>query len=146
LAKTTDTTWQKLGALHAEQAKLDASSRALIRRKTAIDLEAKSAAPKRLQAAAFERLIRRFEASIAQDTVRNEFEFRATILSWLSERPPSADRRVALEALNKRVYAELFLTPDQDRWLGLVEPDVFTGIANQGLISDAGKLTAQRSR
>jgi hypothetical protein len=146
LAKTSDTIWQKLGALHAEQARLDAASRALILRKTAVDLQARSATPRPLGQKALERLVQRFETSIAEDTVRNEFEFRAMILGWLSERPPSGDRHDALDALNRRVYTELFLTPDQDRWLGLVEPDVFTGIANQGLISDAGKLTAQRPR
>jgi hypothetical protein len=49
----------------------------------------------------------------------------------------SAPREI--EALNARVYAELFLTPDSDPWLGLLPPDTFAALENGGV-----KLTAQK--
>jgi hypothetical protein len=98
-------------------------------RKTQVELDAASAQPKPLGPEAFARLVDKFEIAIAEDTARNDFAFRSAILEWLA----AASQPLALEALNQRVYAELFLTPDADRWLGLVEPDVFTGLPNQGL-------------
>ncbi len=139
LRQTSETTWQKLAELQPERARLDEASRALILRKTAIELDAQSSSPQPLEPEAFERMIVRFEASVTEDTVRNELEHRSTILGWLTEAPVPTERG-GLDALNRRVYAELFLTPDRDRWLGLAPPDVFTGIANQGLTStEAGK-------
>ena len=37
--------------------------------------------------------------------------------------------------MNERVYAELFLTPSSDPWLGLVQSDVYTAIENDGLVT-----------
>ena len=39
-----------------------------------------------------------------------------------------------LEALNDRVYAELFLTPKSDPWLGLVAPNTYTALPNDGVV------------
>jgi hypothetical protein len=36
------------------------------------------------------------------------------------------------------VYAELFLTPKSDPWLGLVPPGAFSGIENDGVVSGGG--------
>jgi hypothetical protein len=33
-----------------------------------------------------------------------------------------------LDALNARVYAELFLTPRNDPWLGLVSPGTYSAL------------------
>jgi len=38
-----------------------------------------------------------------------------------------------VENLNERVYAELFLTPRSDPWLGLYSPDVYTALDNGGI-------------
>ena len=47
--------------------------------------------------------------------------FHAVLHSWLS-----GGRKVEdLDAFNRRVYAELFLTPRSDPWLGLVSPETF---------------------
>ncbi len=35
-----------------------------------------------------------------------------------------------LDSLNERVYAELFLTPSDDPWLGLSPSSIFTAIPN----------------
>lgn len=134
LALVNDEKWKELAREYAAESKLDAASKALMFRKTAVELNAQSATPAALTPEAFARLVERFEGSIAEDTARNELEFRLTILEWLAAEPA---RALGLDALNARVYSELFLTPDEDRWLGLVEPDVFTAIPNQGLSLDA---------
>ena len=41
-----------------------------------------------------------------------------------------------IEALNKRIYAELFLTPDFDVWLGLVPDDTYTALEKEGCACD----------
>jgi hypothetical protein len=40
-------------------------------------------------------------------------------------------------ALNERVYAELFLTPDTDPWLGLFDPTAYTGLTAAGIFDVA---------
>jgi hypothetical protein len=63
--------------------------------------------------------------TMAEDTVRNEYRLHSRLHRWLSE--PSTGP-LDLDALNTRVYAELFLTPRADPWLGLVTPGVYTGL------------------
>jgi hypothetical protein len=67
---------------------------------------------------------------MALDTVRNEYLLRPVLLRWLID----AAGAVEVEGLNRRVYAELFLTPDTDPWLGLVEPGIYTALANDGVM------------
>jgi hypothetical protein len=61
------------------------------------------------------------------DTVRNQYDFRTQILSWLGQTP-----NIALETLNTRVYSELFLTPRSDPWLGLKSDDVYSALPGDG--------------
>ena len=37
-------------------------------------------------------------------------------------------------AFNEKVYAELFITPKSDPWLGLLPSDVYTGLENGGVV------------
>jgi hypothetical protein len=48
---------------------------------------------------------------------------------WLLQDPTRTD----LEKFNEKVYAELFLTPRSDDWLGLLQRDVYVGIDNGGI-------------
>ncbi|WP_019500226.1 hypothetical protein [Pseudanabaena sp. PCC 6802] len=112
--KLTDTQWQRMAALNAREVKLDDNSQALMRRK----LSSQSSFPQ---------VLANFERAIAQDTVRNEYLFHARLHQWLAE--GTAENN--LNALNERVYSELFLTPSSDRWLGLSARDVYTGIEAQ---------------
>ena len=66
--------------------------------------------------------VQNLQRSIAEDTVRNEYTFHAKIHEWLAA--PGAAHEV--DSLNRRVYAELFLTPDSDPWLGLVPNNTFS--------------------
>ena len=53
---------------------------------------------------------------------------RSSALTWFAQRQVSD-----LNSFNDRVYAQLFLTPRSDPWLGLMPPDVYSGIENDGL-------------
>ena len=72
------------------------------------------------------------EISTANDSVRNEFVLHRRV----HERLASARNHSDVEALNRWVYAELFLMPDNDPWLGLHTPDVFTGLENNGIVGE----------
>ena len=55
------------------------------------------------------------------------------VLAWLRESPAP----LALEDLNRRVYAELFLTPRSDPWLGLVPEATYTALTDDGFCAAA---------
>lgn len=110
--KTDDALWEKIALQHLADARLDANSLQVFASK-------KPRAPQKFI---------NFEASIALDTVRNEYLRHGVLHHWLAENP-----NAALEQFNKRVYAELFQTPDSDPWLGLLPAEVYTGIVNDGI-------------
>lgn len=58
------------------------------------------------------------------DGLRNEFVMHRRIHEWLA----AAQTPIELAPLNTRVYAELFLTPASDPWLGLRAADVWDAI------------------
>ena len=80
-------------------------------------------------------LVRSLESSIALDAVRNEYRLHRQIHSWLAD----ASYRPGLDLLNERVYAELFLTPSSDPWLGLAPADVYTALPNGGVVREGGE-------
>jgi hypothetical protein len=81
------------------------------------------------------RTVRNLERSIAEDTVRNEYLLHAKIHEWFVQGFATAD----VEKLNSKVYAELFLTPDSDPWLGLVPRDTYTALENGGLVQPVSR-------
>jgi hypothetical protein len=135
-AGTDDAEWGAIAALpaHAEDARLDASSKALMRTKQPTAPAAgRLALTKSRQEDPLVRLVARFERSIAEDTVRNEYGFHRTIHQWFAEsRPETIAADVA--ALNETVYAELFLTPSSDPWLGLVPADAYSALEGDGIV------------
>ncbi len=119
LTEITDReTWQKLAAQYAEDARLDANSRRLVQRKKGIQTEAE-----------LQPTIASFEAAMALDSIRNEYLLHSQLHQWFMLGADTTD----LNALNEWVYAELFLTPSSDPWLGLVAPDSFSGINGEGV-------------
>jgi hypothetical protein len=76
----------------------------------------------------FDRMLEALRTSIAGDTARNEFDLHRRIHAWLAENPS-----IGLSELNERVYAELFLTPRNDPWLGLAPADAFPALDHGGL-------------
>jgi hypothetical protein len=158
-APIDDATWNKIAELHRADASLDPASIEFIRRQQQAPLVALRVQPlpagmvingaalrpvawakpaefagqvaigKGIVEDPILRLVRSFESSIALDTVRNEFLLHRTIHEWLAagDVPP-------VDALNARVYAELFLTPDSDPWLGLAPRDTYTALEHGGVV------------
>lgn len=127
-AEIGDATWSRIAALHQEDFKLDVTSRTLIRAKHPTAFEARRAAvAKTFVEDPLLRQIRSLERSISEDTCRNEYLLHPKIHAWL------ATGAVNLDELNRKVYAELFLTPDSDPWLGLLPSDTFTALENNGV-------------
>ena len=115
---TDEAAWRKIAQLHASDAVLDNSSLSLIRRQNSTLSEQEFAA-----------MLKKFQESIALDTVRNEYLLHTKLYPWLWRDPSRTD----LEKFNEKVYAELFLTPGSDPWLGLLSKDTYVGIDNGGV-------------
>jgi hypothetical protein len=81
------------------------------------------------------RAIRNIERSIAEDTVRNEYLLHSKIHQWFVQGKFTR----TVEPLNARVYAELFLTPHSDPWLGLISRDGYSGIEGDGMVKSSGR-------
>jgi hypothetical protein len=129
---TDDATWAAIAALHADDARLDAASINLMRAKHPdAALAGRRAMTKRIVEDPLLRVVANFQASIALDTVRNEYLLHRQIHEWLAAAPLTPD----LAAFNERVYAELFLTPSSDPWLGLVPADTYTALENDGVVT-----------
>lgn len=75
---------------------------------------------------------------VATDSLRNELHYHSTIHGWFSD-PGSSP---GFGALNDRVYAELFLTPRSDPWLGLLDPTTFVGLDHGGVAVKPRSLAA----
>jgi hypothetical protein len=124
-----DDVWARLAQHHADDASLDARSTQLIRTK---HLGAREAGRLALSKMKIEdpmlAVLDDLRRSMAEETVRNEHLLHRRVHEWLA-----ADATSALDAsaLNERVYAELFLMPSSDPWLGLVDEDAFTAIARK---------------
>lgn len=131
--RTDAAMWRDLAALYAEQAKLDDASVMLMRSKHPTAQEAgRRAETKRRVEDPILKVVQSFERSIAEDTVRNEYQLRPTLRQWIVTPP---DAPVAnLASLNERVYAELFLTPSDDPWLGLGSEETYTALPERGIV------------
>lgn len=110
--------WRKIAQLHAAEGTIDARSIALMRRQNAS-----------LSDQEFAAMLSKFQESIALDTVRNEYLMHTKLYPWLWNDPS----RTNLDKFNDKVYAELFLTPGTDPWLGLLDQDVYVGIDGAGI-------------
>jgi hypothetical protein len=116
-----DPAWARIAELYREDAKLSDSSKKLISKQL---FDGKSSAE-------FYKVIQSFERSIALDTVRNKYILHRQLHDWFSK--PEANA-YTLEELNERVYAQLFLTPSSDPWLGLLSTDSYTGLEKGGVV------------
>jgi hypothetical protein len=129
---TDDATWNAIAALHAEDAHLDQASIALMRAKNPnAAVAGRRALTKRVVEDPLLQVVANFQSSIALDTVRNEYLLHRHIHRWLTEAPVTVD----LAGLNERVYAELFLTPSSDPWLGLIPENTYTALENDGVVT-----------
>ncbi len=129
---TSDAAWQKIAALHNDGSVLDLSSTRLIQFKQppTADQASRAAFSKAALETPMLRMMRNLQHSIAEDTIHNEYQMHTRILEWfvLGTAPKN------LEALNSRIYADIFLTPNYDAWLGLAPADAYSALDNAGLI------------
>lgn len=125
-----DALWERIGELHADTARVDERSSALMRTKSPSAITAGRLTGSKIRVEdPLLRQVRNLERSISEDTVRNEYLFHTKIHEWLIASGPSTN----LDGLNQRVYAELFLTPDSDPWLGLLPADTYAALENGGI-------------
>jgi hypothetical protein len=125
-----DKIWQQIAALHRPEAQLDPASVKLIRDQHPAARQAGAIARGKGRVEdPILRLVRTFEDSIAQDSVRNEYLLHRQIHAWFAAGEAPSD----FDQLNERVYSELFLTPSSDPWLGLAPSDAYTALENGGL-------------
>jgi hypothetical protein len=126
--------WKRMGEEVAPQVRFAPESIALMKEKYAPSrsgTESPAAARERMQ-----KMLARLRQSVAADTVRNEYDLHLRIHEWFA----SATKLGDLGTLNGRVYAELFLTPASDPWLGLLQDDTFSAIAAGGVVAGPGTV------
>jgi len=116
--KLSDANWARLANLYQNRVYLDQGSIKLMERKIS-------------PTASMRTVVNSFEKAIAQDTVRNEYVFHAQIHNWFAKGDFVNSDPASLNALNRRVYDQLFLTPASDPWLGLVNENIYTGISSK---------------
>lgn len=119
--------WAQVGAALSSRvapSRLDRQSRALF---AALEPADWARAGQPLPAARVDRLIAAFEALMRRDVAYNELVLHSVI----HDRMMSGS--IDLAQLNRWVYAELFLTPAEDPWLGMATPDIFTGLPRDGI-------------
>ena len=75
------------------------------------------------------RAMREFEWSMAEDSVRNHYDLHTQIHEWFAQDAPDV---ALVNRLNNRVYAELFLMPSWDPWLGLRPPNSYSALEADG--------------
>ncbi|BBM83859.1 hypothetical protein [Candidatus Uabimicrobium amorphum] len=121
--KTSQNVWQQIARLHYRDAKLDRGSRSVIEWQNPIQITASKA----LVESPVARLIRSFEKSLAEDTMRNEYEFHAKIHQWFCD----GEAQKGFGYMNERVFREIFLTPANKPLIDLGE--AYTGLLGDGL-------------
>jgi len=109
---------------------LDPASIALIARKSSSASRASELTlSKRLVEDPLLRTLRNLERSISEDTVRNEFLLHTQIHDWFIQDLVPEN----LDMFNTKLYADLFLMPENDPWLGLAPGETFTALPAEGL-------------
>jgi hypothetical protein len=76
------------------------------------------------------RALPELERSVIADTAINEMVLRRQISSQLA----GSAGGMPFDELNRFVYTELFSTPSEDKWLGLLPDDVYSGLPADGIV------------
>lgn len=126
-AVTDEVTWSRIASRHVADARVDEQSISLIKRQMR-DLWKSDAGEN--SDAKIKTLLRKLQQSIALDTVRNEYVMHTRLHAWLASGIGSDE----VEKLNEKAYAELFLTPRSDPWLGLYSEDIYVALEKGGVI------------
>ena len=127
---TTDEEWKKIALLPRHLVALDGSSQSIISRENPGAVRAGNlAVTKRAAEFPILALVVDLQTSIAEDGVRNEYGLHRQAHEWFAAGSAPED----VERLNDRVYAELFLMPPSDPWLGLAPTDTYTALDGGGV-------------
>jgi hypothetical protein len=132
--------WSKIAEQHHWDAVLDPASRRLMISKmppASVSVAERASGFPEFSSDAFGKTLERFQQSMAEDTVRNQYLFHIQIHRWLAKDEDGALSH-DVDALNKKVYAELFLTPDDDPWLGLMPDNTYTALEKDGCVLGKG--------
>jgi hypothetical protein len=130
---TTENVWTLLAQLHNADARLDPKTAAIVQpRFPAARAAGRIAAPKSAVEFPVLAKLNNFQNQVSLDSIRNEYTLHRQIHEWFA-----AGAVQELDPLNERVYAELFLTPSADPWLGLMPENVYTGLASDGIVQSA---------
>lgn len=113
--------WDRIAKLYSPNLKVDANSVAFIGRQNA---------KMGLTPDEFNGMFAKLEKFIALDTTRNDFLFHTKLYEWMNQGRGTGD----LEVFNGNVYAQIFQTPNHDKWLGLYSNDVYTALDGNGII------------
>ena len=117
---TDEASWRKIAQLHLADAQLDSRSIGLIQRETRRVIGKNG----------LKSLVEKLQLNVAMDSVRNEYLMRTKVYALLVEDRGRSD----LESFNEKVYAELFLTPASDPWLGLFTADTYMALEDGGVV------------
>lgn len=131
-AKTQPADWKAMALLHRNDARLDDASKLLMRAKNAAPRAADAgriAVSKAMVEDPMLRAMREFEGSMAEDSVRNHYDLHTQIHEWFAQDVPDV---ALVNRLNNRVYADLFLMPSWDPWLGLRPPNAYSALEADG--------------
>jgi hypothetical protein len=104
---------------------LDEASRALVMR-----LHNEVPTGLRVTGQRVDALIARLEQTLVADSALNQLRLRPQIANEIVRR----EGRTDFATLNAWIYAEVFRSPRQDEWLGLLPRDVFTGLPGDGVV------------
>lgn len=113
------------GDLNVAAPVLDEASRALV-------LRLHNEVPRELRATGrrLGAVIARLEQTLVADTALNQLWLRPKIAREIVRRGGRTD----FDTLNAWIYADVFRSPKQDPWLGLLPRDVFTGLLGDGVV------------
>jgi hypothetical protein len=120
------------GALTSPRSELPPPPRVLDEASRALVVRLHNGLPRELRStpAQLDAIITRLEQTIVGDTALNQFRLRPQIGREIVRR----QGRIEFATLNAWIYAEVFRTPKQDPWLGLLPRDVFTGLVGDGVV------------
>ena len=127
---TDDKAWQLIANKHENEVAFDPVSQLVMARKfTPAETAAPLAVSKMFVESPMLRALRNLQSTVSLDTVRDNYMLRTKILAYLQS---SQVNGLSLAQINDSIYANIFLTPKDDPWLGLASNDVFSGIDQNG--------------
>ena len=119
--------------LAVEPSKLPQPPRVLDEASRKLVVRLHDAVPTELRATERQReaMIARLEQMLVADSALNQLRLRPQIAREIVRRRGRGD----FATLNEWIYAEVFRTPRQDAWLGLLPRNVFTGLPGDGVVT-----------